>query len=371
MFKRILRLLVFLLGLFAFTLVFIVGWLFISKMGGGEAKEVMPSLEDALIRLYLLLRRDEISRPCSEDSTPLTFIVERGETAATIASRLEQLGLIKDSELFRLYLRAHGLDARLEAGEYKLRADMTMEEIAEALQLGRPGEVIITIPEGWRMEQVAEMLSEETGISGEQFLAIAREFDYDFLPEGATLEGFLFPDTYRLRVDASALELVELMLSTFEERFTPEMREEARRRGMTVYEVVTLASIVEREAVIPEERPIIASVYLNRLKAGMRLEADPTVQYALGYQEETGQWWKRPMKLEEYASIDSPYNTYIYYGLPPGPICSPGLDSLRAVVYPAETEYLFFCSKGDGSHAFARTFEEHIRNQEKYRRQLE
>jgi UPF0755 protein len=200
------------------------------------------------------------------------------------------------------------------------------------------------------------------------------DFDHDFLadrPEGVTsLEGFLFPDTYEFPSDATARDVIARMLDTFGQRFTPELREQARAQGLTVYQAVTLASIVEREAVLPEERPIIASVFLNRLRAGMHLNADPTVQYALGYQGEGHGWWKRPLLLED-LEVDSPYNTYRHVGLPPGPICNPGLAALEAVVNPADTRYLYFVANdvaGDGSHVFAETLEEHNANIAKYRR---
>ena len=341
----------------------------IRESGQAPSGEISASsLEAALIELYLRFRQGDIERPASDDPTPVTFVVEPGETAGTIAARLEQLGLVSDGELFRLYIRHRGLDAHLEAGEYQLRANMTMAEIAEALQHGRPEETVVTIPEGWRMEQIAEMLSERTSIDGDEFLALAREgtFERDFLrdrPEGASLEGYLFPDTYRLPAQPSALDLIERMLDNFGRRFTPEMRQAAAERGMTIHEVVTLASIVEREAVIPEERPLIASVFLNRLAKGMTLDADPTVQYALGRQGEA--WWKKPLLYQD-LEVDSPYNTYKNAGLPPGPICNPGLDSIQAVLWPAETDYLYFVATGDGSHAFAETMEEHLRNQERY-----
>jgi len=338
----------------------------LTQEGGQEA------LDDLLLRAYLAFHQEEISQPASDDPTPVVFIVEPGETAGDIALRLEQLGLINDAELFRLLARYHKADSRLEAGRYELRANMTMGEIIEALQHGRLEEIEVTIPEGWRAEQIAEML-EEVGVDGEEFLALVREgsFDYEFLrdrPPGATLEGFLFPDTYYLPVQPIALDIIERMLANFDQRFTAEMRQMAAEQEMTIYQVVTLASIVEREAVVAEERPIIAGVFLNRLAKGMTLDADPTVQYALGYQEDTGQWWKRPLALEEIERVGSPYNTYLHRGLPPGPICNPGLASIQAVLEPAETDYLYFVAKGDGSHVFARTLEEHNRNRAKYQR---
>ncbi|MFL7807737.1 MAG: endolytic transglycosylase MltG, partial [Anaerolineae bacterium] len=227
------------------------------------------------------------------------------------------------------------------------------------------------------VEQIAEMLAEETAISPEEFLLVARTgtFNYSFLadrPAGSSLEGYLMADTYRIPVDADATSLIERLLDTFDQRVTAEMRRDAQSRGMTIHEMVTLASIVEREAALDEERPIVASVYLNRLagrlpEADGLLRADPTYQYARGYDAASGRWWAG-FGVDDVLTLDDPYNTFLYRGLPPGPICSPSLASLRAVVYPAETDYLYFYAKQDGSgtHAFAETYEEHLRNQARY-----
>lgn len=351
-------------------------------LSGGTAQEVeaeavqMSSVERALIGVYLNLRKNVIESPASSDSTAVVFAINPGETAATISPRLQREGLVADSQLFLYLVRYRGVDARLEAGEYELRPNMTMDEIIDTLQHGRLRDVTVTIPEGRRAEEVAALLEEAGVVDGEVFMALVRggSVDYDFLSDRpvdapATLEGFLFPETYRIPVGYDAMQILDLMLGTFGERFSPEMRQAATDKGMTVHQVVTLASIVEREAVVAEERPIIANVYLNRLEQGMYLQSDPTVQYSLGYQEDTGQWWKIPMSLEEDVPVDSPYNTYMYPDLPPGPICSPGLASIQAVLEPAETTYLFFFSKFDGSHAFAETYEEHLRNQELYQGQ--
>ncbi len=351
-------------------------------LSGGTAQEVeaeavqMSSVERALIGVYLNLRKNVIESPASSDSTAVVFAINPGETAATISPRLQREGLVADSQLFLYLVRYRGVDARLEAGEYELRPNMTMDEIIDTLQHGRLRDVTVTIPEGRRAEEVAALLEEAGVVDGEVFMALVRggSVDYDFLSDRpvdapATLEGFLFPETYRIPVGYDAMQILDLMLGTFGERFSSEMRQAATDKGMTVHQVVTLASIVEREAVVAEERPIIANVYLNRLEQGMYLQSDPTVQYSLGYQEDTGQWWKIPMSLEEDVPVDSPYNTYMYPDLPPGPICSPGLASIQAVLEPAETTYLFFFSKFDGSHAFAETYEEHLRNQELYQGQ--
>jgi UPF0755 protein len=337
------------------------------SQGDGTAE----ALDDFLLRVYLAFRQEDISKPASDDPTPVVFVVEPGDTAGDIALRLKRWGLITDAELFRQLAQYEEADSKLEAGRYELRANMTMGEIIEALQHGRLEEIAVTVPEGWRAEQIAEMLAEEMDVDCDQFLALVHNgtFEYEFLqhrPPGATLEGFLFPDTYNLPLQPTALDIIERMLANFDQRFTAEMRQAAVEQEMTIYEVVTLASIVEREAVVAEERPIIAGVFLNRLDEGMNLDSCATVQYALGYQEGAGQWWKTPVALEELDQVNSPYNTYLHRGLPPGPICNPGLASIQAVLEPVETDYLYFLAKGDGSHAFAKTFEEHLQNQQKY-----
>jgi len=336
-----------------------------------EEGGVAEVLEDLLLRIYLAFHQEDISKTASDDPTPVVFVVEPGDTAGDIALRLKRRDLIIDVELFSQLAKYEKADSKLEAGRYELRANMTMGEIIETLQHGRIEEIAVTIPEGWRAEQIAEMLVEEVGVDGDQFLDLVRGsyFDREFLqgrPPEATLEGFLFPDTYLLPIQPAALDIIERMLADFDQRFTAEMRQAAVEQEMTIYQVVTLASIVEREAVVAEERSIIAGVFLNRLEDGMKLESCPTVQYALGYQEDADQWWKTPVMLEEFDQVDSPYNTYLHRGLPPGPICNPGLASIQAVLESVESDYLYFLAKGDGSHAFAKTFEEHLQNQQRY-----
>jgi UPF0755 protein len=265
---------------------------------------------------------------------------------------------------------------------------MTIPEIAQMLSHTLAEEIEIRITEGWRLEQVADYLAAhpEWGIDSSTFLALARREPvqgvgdtgsktepigldaYEFLsdlPPGSSLEGYLFPDTYRLPADATASDLVNTMLFTFGSRVTQDMIQAMAAQGLSLHGAVTLASIVEREARIPEERPVIASVFLNRLSQGIKLDADPTVQYALGFQVDEGQWWKRPLYLTD-LEIDSAYNTYRYPGLPPGPIASPGLASIIAVAHPAQTDYLYFVvdctAEVDGTHAFSVTYEEHQLN---------
>lgn len=338
-----------------------------------EGPTLPNSLTRILLGIYLSLHQAEIEQAANpEDTRLLSFGVAPGETAATIGPRLEQMGLIRNSNLFSALVRYRGVDSSLEAGDYQLSPSMTLDEIVTELQHGRVRTVTVTIPEGWRVEQIATRLAEAGLGEEEEFLALIRRHDYPYpwlqdRPESGPdgLEGFLFPDTYHVPVGAKPASIIDMMLRNFDRRVTPELREALTRTGMPFYEAIVLASIVEREAVVAEERPTIAAVFLARLERGMYLQADPTVSYAKGFDAEAKAWWT-PMLAEESQSIESRYNTFLYGGLTPGPICSPGLASIAAVGHPAQTEYLYFVSKGDGSHAFAVTFDEHVANVQKY-----
>jgi UPF0755 protein len=356
------------------------------ESGDGPGLEFsFDSPNSFLLSLYLSMNQAALNEPASDDPTPTRFVVEPGETAAGVALRLEEEGLVADGEVFRRFMTYHALDVSLEAGAYSLRANMTMHEIAEALQHGGTDSVTITIPEGWRMEQTGWMLEQAGVMRSDDFVAYAHSAQYDYpwlgsVPQDATLEGFLFPNTYELEPETTPKEFVDLLLATFDARVAGEItgRLEGRvlfdinlgdYRPMTLYDVMILASIVEREAVLDEERSIIASVYLNRLdpahveETALRMSADPTIQYAKGYDAATESWWN-PMLPGEGQTIESPYNTFKVQGLPPGPICSPGLASILAVLGPSDTDFLYFHAIGDGSHVFAATLEEHLQNQQ-------
>jgi len=383
--RFVLRFVFFLLGLAA--IVAIVGGGFFVYRNRAETSTIViaegvPSIgrnpediEDVAVGLILQARVDEINTPLSNDPASVAFTIEPGETAQSVGVRLQEMGLITDGELFRRYLSYNGLDVSIEAGDYELRRNMNMVDIGQALQKAKFEEVTITIPEGWRAEEVAEYLTEEGAMDGGLFLDVVRSgagIDHPLLadrPVGATYEGFLFPDTYRLAVNSPPEDLIRRMVDNLAGKLPANTFDLASRQGLTLFHVITLASIVEREAVHSEERPIIAGVYLNRLKPDSLepyLRADPTVQYAMGYQPETDQWWKTPVTLEEYAAVDMPYNTYLYPGLPPGPIASPGISSIVAVLEPQQTNYLYFVASENGFHVFAETFAEHQRNVEAY-----
>ncbi len=331
------------------------------------------SLRQTLLGIYLSLRQGEIEQAANPaDERVVSFTVAPGETASTIGPRLEQAGLIRDGELFRLLVRYRGVDSGLEAGDYQLSPSMTLDRIVTELQHGGIRSITVMIPEGWRMEQIAAKLAEAGLGKEEEFLALMRKNDYPYswlqdrpeeAPEG--LEGFLFPDTYQFRQDAKPEYVIDTMLTNFDRRVTPELRAALAGHGLSFYQAIVLASIVEREAVVAQERPLIAAVFYGRLQQGMYLQADPTVSYAKGFDPDKNTWWA-PMYEGEGESVESAYNTFLHPGLTPGPICNPGLASIEAVAYPATTKYLYFVSRGDGSHAFAETFEEHLENVRKY-----
>ncbi len=336
-----------------------------------------------VLQSYLAGNEDALRRPYSVDTRTVRFEVAPGSTARSIAEQLVAAGLIGDATLFEAYVRVEGIAQRLEAGTYYLNPAMTPVEIATALQNSRAASIRVTIPEGWRLEQVADYVRDEQILSdSEEYrrrvltgdltgIDVSRYGFLDTRPAGASLEGYLFPSTFDLPAEgATAVDLIIRQLDAFQTQVIPIYAAAVDQGDTTVdlYAALTLASIVEREAVLPEERPAIAAVYLNRLAAGMKLDADPTVQYAMGYQPQSGQWWKTPVFLEEYSSVHSPYNTYIYAGLPPGPIAAPGLASIRAVLHPDEHDYLYFVATPDGSgaHVFATTYDEHWANVQRY-----
>jgi UPF0755 protein len=291
------------------------------------------------------------------------FTIGPGEGASEVAYRLEQEGFVPDGAAFRAYLIYSGIETRLQAGQFTLSPALTPLQIATRLQDATPTQIKLVILPGWRMEEIAASLpTSGLSITPEDFLAAAKRppGGFDFLPDGATAEGFFLPDTYILPRGINTENLMRTILNNFALNLRSDLRSGFARQDLDVYDAVILASIVQREAVIADEQPLIASVFLNRLKVGMRLQTDPTVQYAIGYDP---LWWKSPLSLADLEVI-SPYNTYKVDGLPPAPIASPGLGALQAVAFPAQTPYYYFRARCDdsGLHTFAETFEEHLQN---------
>ena len=341
----------------------------------------LDPIERLYLRAYLATNRQELNSPLSSGEESVEFTIEPGENAEQIASNLVEAGLISDSELFRRYVRYYGLDNGLEAGTFTIEPHISLSYLAILLTDARPQEIELRLIEGWRFEEMSNYLRQvqPANINADEFEAFVRRQEkidlsqFDFLaslPDGVSLEGFLFPDTYRIPTDADASYLKRAMLANFGHQVTPSLRQEYGSEGLTVHEAVTLASVVQREAVVAEERPVMVGVFLNRLKQGMLLQADPTVQYAVGFQPDSGRWWKSPLSAID-LEVDSLYNTYRYTGLPPAPISNPGFGALEAVGKPVETEHLFFVvdctSSVTGAHVFSRTFEEHLVNVERCR----
>lgn len=310
--------------------------------------------------------------PSAAVSPQLTeVVIESGSLGADIVETLVERGIIEDTRRLELLLDFSGVAAELRAGRYEFPTPAPAAEVIRKLSLGLTSELLLAIPEGRRLEELGEIVEDaEIATETEWAAALAAPRERPFLasrPEGADLLGYLLPASFATTPDTTADELVNAMLDTFAEQITPDLIAEAEAQGMTLHEVLTLASIVEREAVVPDERPTVASVFRNRLELGMPLQADPTVQYAIASEESVAEygWWKQELTIDDLA-FDSPYNTYLYAGLPPGPIANPGIDAIIATIRPADTDYLYFVAMGDGSHAFAETLEEHNANVERY-----
>ena len=315
--------------------------------------------------------------PPTPAPTPVIISVDEGEGAQEIGDTLEAEGVIESAIQFRVLVELMGYDRLLQAGEYELDPNTPALNVVYRMRGGIVSSLFVTVIEGWRLEEIADALDEQGVISREEFLkaAVAGNFDFDFLQRLGpitSLEGYLFPATYFYRRDDTAEDVIQRMLEATNENFTSELRSQALDQGLTVHGVLTLASIIEREAKVPDERPIMAQVFLTRLRRGMLLEADPTVQYALAEEPESAEefgYWKTELTGDD-LEVESDYNTYRVGGLPPTPIAAPRLDSILAVIEPTDTNFLYFVATGDedGSHAFAETLAEHLENVEEYLR---
>ena len=316
--------------------------------------------------LDLVWNAGDLTQPRDPAGAEQVLIIQPGDSVRLISNRLEQAGLIRNAQTFRTYLLWTGLDTVIQTGTYRLSPAQTGRDIAQMLKSTTLTEVTFSVLPGWRLEEIAASLpTSGLDITPAAFLAAASApaNATDFLPVGATAEGFLPPGKYSLPRSTSAEQLVFLLLQSFSSNLTPELRSGLTSHRMTVFQAVTLASIVQREAVVAGEMPMIASVFYNRLGINMRLQTDPTVQYALGYDAARGTWWTNPLSLAD-LKVDSPYNTYLHPGLPPGPISNPSLAALQAVAAPAKSNYFYFQARCDksGLHNFAVTLEQHQQN---------
>lgn len=295
--------------------------------------------------------RDGVAPVNPQDTSSIPFTVEKGEGVRTITTRLAREGLIRSPVAFFILVKLKNYDTLLQAGDFRLNRSMSATEIADELTHGVM-DTWITIVEGWRSEEVAAKVAKELSIPETEFLKVSDE-------------GYMFPDTYAIPKDATAGAVAGIFRNNFDRQVTVKMRDDLKKQKLSLKDAIILASIVEKEGNSDEDRPVIAGILLNRLRIGMPLQVDATLQYSLGYQSAEKTWWKKVL-TEEDKRVNSPYNTYLHAGLPPGPISNPGLSAIKAVIYPKQTDYLYYLHDANGKAHFARTVEEHNGNIRKF-----
>ena len=333
----------------------------------GEPATDLDLWQQIRYETILYLHKEQLLTPINQPQNSIIISIAPNENVSQILIRLQKSNLITDTNSLRIYLQYSGLDKQILAGDHQIDPPLTPLKIAQSLTLQTNMLLHYTILPGWRNEEIAESLHASGIIANpEDFLQASQQPLQMFLPDIApngnvSTEGFLFPDTYSLLHQENSAALIHLFTSHFQEQLTHQLMNDIQSQGLTVYQAVILASIVQRETVIKDEMPMIASVYLNRLHADMKLDSDPTVQYAIGYNQLQKTWWTNPLS-EQDLQFDSPYNTYLYKGLPPSPICNPSLDALLAVAQPAQSEFFYFRAACDqsGRHIFSRTYQEHL-----------
>ena len=295
----------------------------------------------------------------------VTVEIKEGAASTAISKALYEKGLTRGVNDFKNYSKREGIATQLKPGTYTFSGEVSLASIADVLVKGQTNEVKITIPEGLTVKQTAAKIKEQySALDVDKFVAytVNGDFPYDYLPakgKQERLEGFLFPNTYFIEKDWTEQQIVDLLLAQFDKEFKQEWRTEAGKMKMSIFQVVTLASIIEREAQLDKDRPLVSSVFHNRLDHGIKLDSCATIQYILGV--------AKPVLSYDDLKIKSPYNTYQNQGLPPGPIANPGAASIEAALYPAHTDYYYFVlNPADGSHVFSKTLAEHNENVKKY-----
>lgn len=306
----------------------------------------------AMITMYL--------KPNSVAGTPqdVVFTVDKDQTGAEIGDMLYEKGIISSPTTFRLALRLTGSMDKLQQGYYQIPQNASLRQVIALLQKGKLQEIKVIIPEGYTIQQIADELEKDGLGPKEAFLEKAKTYvPYQYMYGPAKVdyrvEGFLFPSTYEIPVGSTPEEILKRMAGEMNKQLTPEIRAQIEAKHMTIFEFITLASLVEKEALFDEERPIIAAVFLKRLQIGMPLQSCASIQYILGY--------PKPHISIEDTKLPSPYNTYMHVGLPPGPIANPGMKSMEAVLNASSTDYLFFVADKEGHHHFTKTYEEHMK----------
>ena len=302
------------------------------------------------LAFYLFYREGTLPVNKSNQSTKI-FVINQGESLTSVVNNLSKEGLIRNRLIFFLIVKKLGIERKIQAGDFRLSPAMDAYQIAKNLTHGTL-DIWVTLIEGTRKEEIAQIISQNLGIPETEFLKYAKE-------------GYLFPDTYLLPKDATPESIVKILENNFNKKFSTELQQKAKAKGLSPTETIILASLVEREAKLSEDRQLVASVILNRFKTEMKLDIDATIQYTLGYQPEEKTWWKKVLTTDDLA-IDSPYNTYKNKGLPPTPICNPGLAAIQAIANAPETDYFYYLSDKKGKIDYAVTLEEHNENVRKY-----
>jgi len=313
-------------------------------------------------------REKMLAIPTGNGLPEVKVSVEPDQSARQLCTNLEQLSLVQSADLTCAYLVYSGQDRSIQPGNYTIPMGLNAIEIADLISDATRRDKQFAIYAGWRIEEIAAVIDGlGLSFSAADFLTLATAPPEPYreqleIPQGMTLEGYLFPGNYSVKPDISLENFVAEILTRFKTSvLTEEFEKDLQNSGLTLHQALTMASIIQRETIAEEEMATIASVFYNRLAIGMRLETDPTVQYALGYDAQKNTWWKSPLTFTDLEA-NSPYNTYRNPGLPPGPISNPSLNAIKAAVAPAETDYLFFRAKCDGSltHNFSKTYEEHL-----------
>lgn len=298
-----------------------------------------------------------LTQPVDNVGESVLVTIKPGTPTKTIAVELEKQRLIRNALVFRVAAKLQGVENSLQAGEYAISPNMSIERMLLMMSQGQTAYQQFTIPEGYTVDQVAELLAEKKLANADKFKALAKSFaPFPYMtshPDSKyRVEGFIFPDTYRVSRGVSEEELLTMMVKQFDTKLTPDLRQRASDLGLSLREVVIMASLVEKEAKMSEERPVIAGVFANRVKQAMPLQSCATIQYILGY--------PKPELTIQDTQISSPYNTYQVMGLPPGPIANPGTAAIRAVLFANNTDYLYFVADKQGKHHFSKTYEEHL-----------
>jgi UPF0755 protein len=314
--------------------------------------------------IVLLIFNHYLNSPAGKDSKPVAVIVTKGEGTRNIAKDLKGKKLLTNDFMFLVYLKVRGISKNIQAGQYLISQTYSPIEIADVITKGKVASKRITIPEGWTNSQVGDYLEKQGVVPKADFIeATKKKFSYGFLSDlpdqaNTTLEGFLFPDTYQISLNASADDVVKLMVDNFDKKLRSDLRTEIANSGYNTYQIITLASIVEREVSKPEDRRLVAGIFLKRLANGQPLQSDVTVLYALNSSKKS--------ITHEDTKVDSPYNTYKNIGLPFGPISNPGIESIEAVLNPQASDFYYFLAGTDGTTHYAKNLEEHNENIAKY-----